>query len=599
MRWRFRPVRRAKAASDGGLFGVREPVSQDAIPLHPLRRLIRRMPGLRRFLLRRLRPLMPQVSALVRRLEGPSFARWVAQWQDSGPADDAAIAALLAKAGAASQPVLVMIAPGRRLADTRESLRTQTAVTAEVLATPDDLARMAAPGRWLIHLNAGDRLARHALAEIALAACQTPRPLVIFADEATPGGPWGGARPWFKTAFDPDRLLQQAALGRAAAYDSGLLARHGLLGLRGHALMLAATQAATLEAGPEAIVHRPSVLLTRGGGSARPWRDETDTAAIGLALAARGDGVELVEDPARRSPCPRLRWPLPAQPPRVSVIVPTRDATALMEACMAGLLHRTDYPAMEILICDNDSRDPALLARFQDWSRDSRVRVLACPGPFNYAAINNRAAREASGEILLLLNNDTEVRHPDWLREMASLAIRPGIGAVGARLLFPHGQVQHAGVVLGLDGIAGHDMLQASGRSSGPYDLLRLTRRVSAVTAACLAIRRETFLTAGGFDETHLRVAYNDVDLCLRLRAMGLENLVTPHAELTHKESATRGDDMSDAHRARWESERAVMRARWGAALEQDPYYSPNLDLRPPSGFLAVPPRRLAAWRRG
>lgn len=597
MRWRFRRARRGKAPPDSGVLRLPEPLTQDAIPLHPLRRLIRRMPGLRRFLLRRLRPVMPHVSAIVRRLEGPSFARWVAQWQASGPADDAAIATLLATAGAASQPVLVTIAPGIGSADTRESLHAQIGVTAQVVANSEELARMAAPGRWLMHLNAGDRLARHALAEITLAASQTPAPLVIFADEATPRTLWGGAQPWFKTAFDPDRLLQQAALGRAAAYDSGLLARHGILGLRGHALMLAATQAATREAGENAIRHLPSMLLWRGGGSARPWRDETDPGAIRVALAAGRDGVELVEDPARQSPTPRLRWPLPTQPPRVSVIVPTRDATALMEACMAGLLHRTDYPAMEILICDNDSRDPVLLARFQEWSRDGRVRVLACPGPFNYAAINNRAAREAAGDVLLLLNNDTEVRHPDWLREMASHAIRPGIGAVGARLLFPHGQVQHAGVVLGLDGIAGHDMLQASGRSSGPYDLLRLTRRVSAVTAACLAIRRETFLAAGGFDETDLRVAYNDVDLCLRLRAMGLENLVTPHAELTHKESATRGDDMSDAHRARWEGERAVMRTRWGAALETDPYYSPNLDLRPPSGFLAVPPRRLPPWR--
>lgn len=549
------------------------------------------MPGLRRFLLRRLRPVMPQISALVRRLEGPSFQRWFQAWQASGPEHDAAIAALLRAAYGETPPrMLITVGPGPGAAQTRASVAAQTGLAGEIAETPEALAAAAQTGGWVIHLAAGDRLVRHALAELALTAAGAPSALVLFADEACAG------KPWFKTAFDPDALLQQATLGRAAAYDARLLSRHGLLDTRGHALMLAATGAAAAEAGPGSVRHVSAVLLHRRPGRLAPWREETDAIAVRKALAAQGGGVVLVSGGEERTP-PRLRWPLPPAPPRVSVIVPTRDATALMEACMAGLLNRTDYPALEILICDNDSRDPALLARFQDWSRDGRVRVLACPGPFNYAAINNRAAREASGDILLLLNNDTEVRHPDWLREMASHAIRPEIGAVGARLLFPHGQVQHAGVVLGLDGIAGHDMLQASGRSSGPYDLLRLTRRVSAVTAACLAIRRETFLAAGGFDETHLKVAYNDVDLCLRLRAMGLENLVTPHAELTHKESATRGDDMSDAHRARWEAERATMRARWGEALATDPYYSPNLDLRPPSGFLAVPPRRLAPWR--
>lgn len=540
---------------------------------------------------------MPQVAQLVRWVEAPPYQRWRDLWQQSRPQDDAAIRALLSGAlSSAPVPrVLVTVSQQRGRAASMASLSQQVGVEAEILTAPEALAESAAPGRLVLHLHAGDRLARHGLAEFVLAAQGLARPLVIFADEDSGVGRFRFVLPWLKTAFDPDLLLQQAALGRAVVYDSGLLARHGLLALRGHALMLAATRAALAEAGPTAVAHIPSILLHRKLTRQPAWREATDRAAIQEALA--GSGVELLPPHKGYPGVPRLRWPIPTQPPLVTIIIPTRDGTALMEACLEGLLRRTDYPALEILVCDNDSQDPRLLARFAEWARDPRFRVLPCPGPFNYSAINNRAAREAKGEVLLLLNNDTEIRHPDWLREMVSHAIRPQIGAVGARLLFPNGRLQHAGTVLGLGGIAGHDMLLTSGRSPGPQDLLHVTRRVSAVTAACLAVRREAFLAMGGFDETGLRVAYNDVDLCLRLRASGLHNLVTPHAVLTHKESATRGDDMSPTHRARWEEERVTMRTRWGEALVSDPYYSPCLALDPPSRVLVSPPRRLAPWR--
>ncbi len=573
----------------------------DESPIHPLRRKLRSLPATRRFLLRALRPIMPQVGNLVRWLEAPPYVRWFDLWQQSRPRDDAAIRARLGQAlPDEPQPrVLVILSPQRGRAASLVSLTQQVGVEAEIIASPEALSRQAAPGRLLLHVQAGDRLVRHGLAEFVLAARGATRgasrPLVIFADEDTGVGRFRPALPWLKTAFDPDLLLQQAALGRAVAYDTGLLARHGLLGLHGHALMLAATRAALAEAGSQAVQHIPSILLHRKPTRQPAWREETDRAAIQQALA--GSGVELLPAHQGYPGVPRLRWPIPASPPLVTIIIPTRDGTALMEACLEGLLHRTDYPALEILVCDNDSQDPRLLARFAEWRRDPQFRVLPCPGPFNYSAINNHAAREAKGEILLLLNNDTEIRHPGWLREMVSHAIRPEIGAVGARLLFPNGRLQHAGTVLGLGGTAGHDMLHSPGRSPGPHDLLHVTRRVSAVTAACLAVRREAFLAVGGFDETGLRVAYNDVDLCLRLRASGLQNLVTPHAELTHKESATRGDDMSPAHRARWEEERATMRARWGEALFTDPYYSPCLALDPPARVLISPPRRLAPWR--
>jgi GT2 family glycosyltransferase len=559
--------------------------------IHPLRRVIRRLPMLRTLLLRALRPVMPQVGQAVRWLEAAEYRGWFERWQTSTPADDAAI---LARLGPSPAPFLVTLP--RADARTEASLAAQVGVAAELLPGGELAAAQAQPGRFVLHLAPGDRLVRHALAAFAIAARSEPAPLILFADEDAPA--MGGRRriPWLKTAFDPDLLLQQPALGRAVAYEAGLLARHGLLGLRGHALMVAATRAAVAEAGPAAVRHIPGILLHRAAGRLPPWREGLDLDGVSRLLAEAGLAVTL-EPPRGRSPVPRAIWPLPEPAPQVTIIIPTRNGLPLMEACLDGLLHRTDYPAFDIIVCDNDSDDPALLRRFEEWSRDPRFRVLPCPGPFNYSAINNRAAREAKGEILLLLNNDTEIRHPDWLREMVSHAVRPEIGAVGARLLFPSLRVQHAGTVLGLAGIAGHDMLHAPQKSHGPYDLLRLTRRVSAVTAACLAVRREAFLAVGGFDEEGLRVAYNDVDLCLKLRASGLSNLVTPHAELLHKESATRGDDMSPTHRARWLTERATMRARWGEALLNDPYYSPLLSLDPPTRILAAAPRRLAPWR--
>jgi GT2 family glycosyltransferase len=193
---------------------------------------------------------------------------------------------------------------------------------------------------------------------------------------------------------------------------------------------------------------------------------------------------------------------------------------------------------------------------------------------------------------LVLLNNDTEVLHPEWLREMVSLAIRPDIGAVGAKLLFPSGQIQHAGVILGPRGVAGHDYLFAGGEDDGQQDDLLLLRQVSAVTGACLAVRRDAYFAVGGLDEQRFRVAYNDVDLCLKLGAAGLRNVFTPHARLRHHESASRGSDFSKERFALWEAERDAMREKWGEVLDDDPFFPPLLSFSAPARTPAEPPQR-------
>ena len=292
----------------------------------------------------------------------------------------------------------------------------------------------------------------------------------------------------------------------------------------------------------------------------------------------------------------RALWPLPAVPPLVSVIVPTRDRAGLLATCAEGVLHRTDYPALELLIVDNDSEEPATRDLFARLAQDPRVRILPAPGPFNYAALNNRAVAEARGEVVVLLNNDIDVIGPGWLREMVAQALRPEIGAVGARLLYADGRVQHGGVVVGLGGVAGHYLLGAAREDPGYFGSLVLARSASAVTAACLALRREVYLAVGGMDAAELPVAFNDVDLCLRIGATGRRILWTPFAELYHLESVSRGSDTTAARASAFAREIGTMRRRWGPVLARDPCHNPNLDVEGPRPALAAAPPRFQPW---
>jgi GT2 family glycosyltransferase len=282
------------------------------------------------------------------------------------------------------------------------------------------------------------------------------------------------------------------------------------------------------------------------------------------------------------------------------LIVPTRDKPALLARCAAGVLHRTDYPNIEMLIVDNDSRDPEALALLAKLEKDRRVRILPYPGPFNYAALNNAAVQEATGEVIVLVNSDIAIIDPGWLREMVSLASRPDVGAVGAKLLYGDGTVQHSGVVLGVGGpaVAGHFGHHAARDDGGYAGQLALTRELSAVTGACLALRREVYEAVGGMDATNLPVSYNDVDLCLRIRERGLRVIWTPFAELYHLDGGSRGYEDTPEKMARAKKEADYMRRRWKRVLDHDPFYNPNFDLKDHTFGLAMPPRREKPWRR-
>jgi GT2 family glycosyltransferase len=245
--------------------------------------------------------------------------------------------------------------------------------------------------------------------------------------------------------------------------------------------------------------------------------------------------------------------------------------------CVHSILQRTLYRPYEILIIDNDSKETATRRLFEHLRKEPAIRILHFEGKFNFSALNNLAAREAKGSLLAFVNNDIEVIDGGWLDEMIGLAARPDTGCVGAKLLYPDGRIQHAGIAIGIGGLAGHVQRFSARDAPGYMDQLRFIRNVSAVTAACLVVRKQVFAEVGGFDETELKVAYNDVDFCLKVREAGYLNVWTPYAELIHHESASRGFDYSPTNIRRFVSEANVIRRRWGNKFYKDPYYSPHL----------------------
>lgn len=288
----------------------------------------------------------------------------------------------------------------------------------------------------------------------------------------------------------------------------------------------------------------------------------------------------------------RAHWPLPPTLPRVSLIVPTRDQVGLLRTCIEGLLNNTDYPDLEIIVVDNQSSDPQALAYLSELPKRG-VQVLPHPFPFNYSTINNRAVEHATGDIIGLVNNDIEIIEANWLKEMLSQLLRDKVGAVGAKLLWPNRMVQHGGVVVGINGLAAHTGNNLEEHDAGYLATNQLTRRQSAVTAACLLVRRSFFDEVGGLDEEAFPVAFNDVDFCLRIQATGRSVIWTAFAKLIHAESASRGKDVSAEKRARAQREQQGFIERWSLAGQVDPHYHPALShdyLSNPYGGLAMPP---------
>ncbi len=478
------------------------------------------------------------------------------------------------------------------------------------IAAATNSALALATGDFVAFLDHDDLLAERALYEVAAELEAHPDADLIFSDEDKIDERGRRSQPHHKTDWNAELMLGVNAVNHLTVVRRELLTalggvREGFDGAQDHDLVLRAAERAT----PARIRHIPWVLYHwrwqgRQGSFSRARAAECAAAAARAVREhlARTGQTAVVEEMPGAARWLRIRWPVAEPKPLVSLIVPTRDRAELVAQCAAGVLTRTAYAPLELLIVDNGSVEPKTLALFEQLGRDSRVRILPAPGPFNFSALNNLAAAEARGEVLVLLNNDISMIGDDWLDELVGQALRPNVGAVGAKLFYPDGSLQHAGVVLGVGDVpqrvAGHLYAGAGANHAGYQGHLALARNVSAVTAACLAIRRDVYLSVGAMDEAGLAVAFNDVDLCLKVRAAGYDIVWTPHAALYHHESASRGSDLAPEAAARFQREVQVMRDRWGPVLDADPFYGPVFDKRYANYRLGAPPDWAPPWIR-
>ncbi|MCY7315802.1 MAG: glycosyltransferase family 2 protein [Rubrivivax sp.] len=442
---------------------------------------------------------------------------------------------------------------------------------------------------WLAFTDTSERWREHALLLLAEAAVHHPGCVLVYGDEDRLDDAGQRSEPRFKCDWNPDLLLShdcigRPALGRTASLQAAAPLDDEAPGPWRHALALRGTGGRTAEH----IVHVPHVLLHRTA-SAAAQEETASVAAVQAHLARTGERGTAEPQPGFDGV--RVRFALQEPPPPVTLLIPTRNGLALLRQCIDSILQRSTYPNYDIVVIDNGSDDPACLAYLQQLQRDSRICVRRDDSPFNFAALNNAAAAKARGEYLALVNNDIEVITPGWLEEMVTLAARPGVGAVGARLWYSDGTLQHGGVITGIGGGAGHAHKRLTRGEPGLMGRAQRLQTLSAVTAACLVLRRSAYEQVQGMDAEHFAVACNDIDLCLRLRAAGLRNVWTPFAELYHHESVSRGRDHAPEKKQRFLRELGAMQTRWGASLDHDPAYNPNLTLANENFALADPPR--------
>jgi GT2 family glycosyltransferase len=429
-------------------------------------------------------------------------------------------------------------------------------------------------------LKPGDELAEQALYLFARKA--KAGPALIYSDEDQINRKSVRRHSHFKPGWNHELLVACDYIGGLSLLRTDLVpagtkavatwaTRYGLL------LSLGATLAR------DSVKHIPAVLYHRyvprfiGPNAVRPSSHGVDHEAALKAYVIPADGTAMAEVAAFRHV--RVRRKLAADGPLVSLIIPTRDMRRLTKNCVDSILRKTRYRNFEILIVNNDSQKPATHKYLANIGQHKKVRVIDYPGPFNYSAINNFAVSQAEGEYIGLINNDTAVITPAWLEEMLAQAMRSNVGAVGAKLLYGDRRIQHAGVYTGMGGLAGHGHRMLKANKPGYFFRAHLSQYVSAVTAACLIVKKSKFEEVGGLDEEAFKVAFNDVDLCLKLQAAGYDNLYHPHAVLFHYESKSRGKDLKGEKRERYLREAAALKAKWGTDVEVDRYFNRNLSL--------------------
>lgn len=460
-----------------------------------------------------------------------------------------------------------------------------------------------ATGAFVVLVDHDDLLPDYALAVVAAYLNRYPDADILFSDEDKIDRHGLRSAPYFKGRWNRFLMYGQNMVSHLGIYRRSIVDavggfRIGFEGSQDYDLLLRCYECSS----DDRVIHIPHVLYhwRMIPGSTSVSADQKDYACI-AAQRALNDHFARCQMPMRSVPGFAAGLTgvtaLVLPPVDVTIIIPTRNGLDTLARCIAAI-QMTQLDAVDIVIVDNGSDDPATLSYLDALVEKALAYVVRDPLPFNFSRVCNLGAAAARGQILCFLNNDTEVLAADWIVRARMLLALPEVGIVGARLLHPDLTLQHFGIVLGMGshGIAGTPHGGISGDAPGYFGKARLMQEFSAVTAACLFIRKTDFETVGGFDQD-LAIAYNDVDLCLRIAAQGLKIVGDPEILLLHAESTTRGDDGLGDNAARLEQEAALMRQRWGGQLEHDPYYSPNLTLDSSDFSLAVPPRVAFPWQ--
>lgn len=437
-------------------------------------------------------------------------------------------------------------------------------------------------GEYLAFMDNDDELTPDALFEMVKAINDNDADL-IYSDEDFIDLDGSYSDPHFKPDYSPDLLLSHNYITHFVVVRKKLVEEVGLLdsrydGAQDHELLLRLTEKAEhIHHIQKVLYHwRRSETSTSFSPDAKPGALISARMALQSTLERRGIDAEVVDE--KEPFFFRVKRRIKGTP-LVSIIIPFRDKPELLKTCVNSILEHSTWENFEIIAVSNNSRSSETFSLIHQMEeKSSRFRCVEFNEEFNFSRVVNYGVSQSGGEYLLILNNDIEVISWDWIEAMLEQAQREEVGAVGAKLLYPNNTIQHAGIIIGLGGYAGHSHKLCRVNSPGYFNLLQAIHNVSAVTGACLMIARNKFDAVDGFDEENFKIAYNDVDFCLRLREQGLLNVFTPYAELYHHESISRGYEDTEEKQQRFSGEKERLKARHAAILEQgDPYYNPNL----------------------